>query len=57
MKAVVIGGRSVIWPLKAAMGGYANEAEFVTRPVPTPKANELLVKVDCFAAVSLHVEL
>lgn len=53
MKAMVIGGRSIFWPLHAAMSGYANKAELVTRPIPTPADNELLVKVEFYAAVSL----
>jgi hypothetical protein len=54
MKAYAIPSRSVFWPIQAALSAnYANQCELVTRPVPSPKGEQLLVKNEVFAAVRL----
>lgn len=53
MKAYVVRSRSVLWPLQAALSSnYANPCDLVTRPIPSPKGEQLLVKNEVFAAVS-----
>lgn len=52
MKAYTV-RRNLLWPFQALLSSaYANQPEFVERPVPTPADDELLVKVETFAAVS-----
>jgi hypothetical protein len=52
MKAYVIGSKSLLWPLQAAFTKYANQPQLVNKAVPQPQENELLIKVEAFAAVS-----
>lgn len=53
MKAYVVRNRSIFWPIQAALSSnYANPCELVTRPVPSPKGEQLLVRTEVFAAVS-----
>lgn len=53
MKAYTV-RRNLLWPFHVLLSSaYANQPEFVDRPVPTPADDELLVKVETFAAVSL----
>lgn len=51
MKAYVV-QRNLLWPIRAwILGSYANHPKLVDRPVPQPRDDELLVKVETFAAV------
>lgn len=52
MKAYVIGRKSILWPLQVAFTKYENQPQLVTKPVPKPEENELLIKVEVYAAVS-----
>lgn len=53
MKAYVVRSRSLFWPIQAALSStYSNPCELVTRPVPSPHGEQLLVKNEIFAAVS-----
>lgn len=52
MKAYVIGRKSILWPLQVAFTKYENQPQLVKKPVPKPEENELLIKVEVYAAVS-----
>jgi len=51
MKAVTIGSRSVFFPLSLAFGSAGNQPKIAQVPKPTPGPNQLLVKIEWFAAV------
>lgn len=52
MQAQTIARRSILFPLQAALTQYANPSVLKTVPKPSPAANEVLIKVETFAAVS-----
>jgi hypothetical protein len=52
MKAVTIGSRSIFFPLSLAFGSAGNQPKITSVPKPTPGLDQLLVKIEWFAAVS-----
>ena len=52
MKAVTIGSRSIFFPLSLAFGSAGTQPKITQIPKPTPGPNQLLVKIEWFAAVS-----
>lgn len=51
MKAITIGSRSIFFPLSLAFGSAGNQPKIAQIPKPTPGPNQLLVKIEWFAAV------
>ena len=51
MKALTIGSRSIFFPLSLAFGDAGNQPKIAQIPKPTPGTNQLLVKIEWFAAV------
>jgi len=52
MKAVTIGSRSIFFPLSLAFGSAGTQPKITQILKPTPGPNQLLVKIEWFAAVS-----